>query len=599
MWEAEYKGARKTLAEWGIKDLGFSFLSMDVDTVTFEVPGEIDTTPAFAYGETIKIFHTPEAGGEAVQWFVGRVDQTPQSASGRHETDAYVLVGPWWHLVDIKFQKSWKEYINPLDTALGLTTKFRSHYILNLSVSGAYQNTTEQIREALQWCLDCAAAKGRPAPFQIGTIDLPLAQPYTFEVLDQSCAWIIHRQAQWTPSAVGWFDYATSPPTFHLKQRAALRKVMLPVSDCEEVQLAPRYDLQVGSVVIKYEAVDVVNGVAYPRLHIDAAPADADGREEKAVLSTVNLEGAAVSYSLSEIVCQTIDTASVEWWKAQHAPLNHETKKNITITGVARSTPPGLAAPLPRELLAGAVTGWLLQTQGAAVARETITALASYDIVDKDDPDKVLETRKEEPISTEIETTNLVSGTYKSSLDFVLAEPVPTGLANFIYQAASALHYDGVVTLSEEEVSGRVGLGDLLNISAARAEYAAMDAQVQGVSGTVAVGKTFITVGPPKHLDKDDILQFLQANRDRVRFTSAAAVTGGVSVTAAPVEVGKKTPVKNSNASGAQIEKFTVAQHIVVDKADNPDKRAVKLRELDYCLDGVPKKIMVLASEPY
>src|SRR5205814_2211396 len=102
----------------------------------------------------------------------------------------------------------------------------------------------------------------------------------------------------------------------------------------------------------------------------------------------------------------------------------------------------------------------------------------------------------EKPIHAEIVTTDLVSGTYQSSLDVTLAEPVPVGLANYLWRATNFLHYDGTVLLSEDECSGLVGLGNVVNITGSRAEYATMNAIVQSVQCDLKSGRTSITLGP-------------------------------------------------------------------------------------------------------
>lgn len=81
-----------------------------------------------------------------------------------------------------------------------------------------------QIIEALNWALKPFATSGQ-FPFQIGTVSPNVDCPID-EVRDITCAEVIHKMLRWTPDAVTWFDYSTSPPTFNCKtpQRTRVRR---------------------------------------------------------------------------------------------------------------------------------------------------------------------------------------------------------------------------------------------------------------------------------------------------------------------------------------------------------------------------------------
>ncbi|MEM8826495.1 MAG: hypothetical protein AAGD40_06170, partial [Pseudomonadota bacterium] len=73
---------------------------------------------------------------------------------------------------------------------------------------------------------------------------------------------VIRKMLRWTPDAVAYFDYASSPPTLHIRRRASLtaQAVDLAAGAVESVRLAPRHDLRRSVVVLKYERTDTVDG---------------------------------------------------------------------------------------------------------------------------------------------------------------------------------------------------------------------------------------------------------------------------------------------------------------------------------------------------
>jgi hypothetical protein len=598
MWQIEYKGEKKTFEEWGVMNSSRRLLSLDIDVFQCEAARDIDEADLFERGQTIKVFN-----GE-VQWFAGPIDQTPKTATGRYESHGYVAVGPWWYLANQVYQQTWKELANPLDSSAGFVTKYRSHLLLGYNVDGNFISTKDIVTDALNYVLGCAIDAGIAAPFQIGTIDLPVLYPPVREVLNRACSEVILQVLRWTPDAIGIVDYATSPPTLHIKQRSGLARVTLDLPDGgkgpKQLNIRPRYDLKLPAVVIKYEIVNIVDGLAYPQLIVDIAPAlqpngqPTTGREFGAIVDTISLEGGVISYAYSAIICEAIDTGSLDWWKANNHVIGTDRVKNLVIapTSVLSNT------AFPRQLVQGTIAPWMLRN-GFDAARDVIQAKASYDLVDE--PGTVLEHKNDVYIEVELVATNLTTGTYKTVESETLAEPVPVGLAGYLYAAASVLHYDGAFDLVEDECSGKVGIGSLVNITGARQEYEAMNAVVQSITEDIESGTTSVTVGPPKHLGKDDIIEFLSQNRNRVRLTASKVMSSGTSFGATPNALPKEAPVKNTNAANGQYDLFTVAKYVVIDKADNPNNLDIRLRTLPFCDDstGVPikRKITGLFSD--
>jgi hypothetical protein len=127
------------------------------------------------------------------------------------------------------------------------------------------------------------------------------------------------------------------------------------------------------------------------------------------------------------------------------------------------------------------------------------------------------------------------------------AEPVPTGLAQAIYDAAGTLQYDGALELTEEECSGMAAPGFLLNLTGGRAEWATMFAQIQRVEERVDLGQTRVTVGPAKHLGHADLATLLRVNRNRrISYRLSERMSGSGSGNAAKVQGGEQLPRSDS-----------------------------------------------------
>jgi hypothetical protein len=590
MWTIKYNGTTKSLADWQVSNLVRNSVSFAVSTVAFDVSGDIDADDVFAYGGEVIIYRN------GVQWFVGRVDQTPRTATGRYEGLGYVMVDPWWYLVELVYQIPHKYLTNPLDPSEGLTERLYSDIILNISPAGALVSTKAQIQAVLNYAITEAAA-----PLQIGSIDLPDLYPPVSQISARKCSEVIQNQRRFTPDAVSWFDHSTSPPTLHIKRRSGLTRVAVPMTECLGVQIKPRYDLQVPAVVIQYRRTNVVNGVPYYQQDLDIAPEGATGKEFKAIVAPVDLQGSVVSASYAEIVCEAIDKESAAWWQTQYDPLAQETIKNLAVTEAVREGEHNL----PNELKNGTIPAWLLASQSARAERETIRAKASYEQVDEEDTQTVREKRTKRDIHTEIIATDLTSGTYLNSLSVSLGQPTPTGLAAYLYAATSILHFDGGFTLSEEECSGRVGLGNVLCVSDGRAEWATMDAVVQSITETIDDGRTSIVLGPPKHLAVDDIVELLSAIRNRVQYTPLSVLNSGVAGSAGGGSAPKEAPIKNSTAGAGKIERVMVGNYVSIDNAHLPAVQNlpnqvplnVKLRPLKYCYNGTEAIVYVLASQ--
>ncbi len=108
---------------------------------------------------------------------------------------------------------------------------------------------------------------------------------------------------------------------------------------------------------------------------------------------------------------------------------------------------------------------------------------------------------------------SIPGGLYQTQVSFSLGEVIPYGLAGFIYNIASIPHFEGSFSVQENEITDVCPMGNNFNISAGRAEWAAMNASVQNITYDLTAGKTTLVFGPAGHLGAKDLVERLRINR--------------------------------------------------------------------------------------
>ena len=238
IWTLEYNGTEKTLADWGLAHFTRSLRSQGLDTLTFTADGAAaDAAPLFPFQATVTLHRdrTQNSDGSfsgGTPWFRGPVVQIPRAGSPQAEAMQYQVAGPWWYLEHLVFQQPFRAFNgytipnDPNSPPLYVDSESDTHLFLNLApinapTSDGKINTGQQIIEALNWALKPFVTAMAAPPFQIGEVTPALDVPID-EVRDITCAEVIHKMLRWSPDAVCWFDYTTSPPTFNCKRRSEL-----------------------------------------------------------------------------------------------------------------------------------------------------------------------------------------------------------------------------------------------------------------------------------------------------------------------------------------------------------------------------------------
>jgi len=243
-WTIVNNGAEKLCADWGLTQFTRKLKTQGTDEMGFKADGTLcDAAPLFAIYSTLTLWRDRTVNSDGTFsggtiWFNGLVTQVPRAGAPDAESMAYKVSGPWWYLEKRVFQQPYQNvflgYSTPNDPtsdaifAPGITT----HLFLNQGVSGSALtkiNNGQQIIEALNWALKPFTDANAAPPFQIGritpTVDVPID-----EVRDITCAQVIQKMLRWSPEAVTWFDYTTTPPTFNCIRRSDMIALNLDIS---------------------------------------------------------------------------------------------------------------------------------------------------------------------------------------------------------------------------------------------------------------------------------------------------------------------------------------------------------------------------------
>ena len=634
-------GVSQLVGDWGASGLVLERASQGRDTLRFTLDGaQFDEADGFSYGDTVRLL-----AAHVGTVFVGKVIQTPSNADEVGESKSYVVAGPWWDLEELVYQVQW---------AAG----FSSHFLTNVNDAGVSHNIKTELELILNYAIDQGVG------LQIGDIT-PDATPPIDEPRDISCAAAILKQLRWAPvEAITWFDYTTSPPTFHCKLASELDAINLPVATettqqqgsgykvqaypeaatVQRVRVSPRSDLVRPAVVIKYEIRNTVDGQDALQLSIDKFPLTATGTELGAMVITLDSLGATINNLFASLLTDDIDAdsansaARIAWWKSKQPSLNDSA---IDFQSVTVATRRGLLG-LPRELIEGQIADWM---QGPfTTEQETLDAKAVMNVYDRaaSDPDAVLMAERiDVPLSINLVATNATTGDYRDTQIEEQADPIPTGLAEFVYNRLQTIHQEGTIDFTVEEIGDNIGnigrnrfMGNLVNVTGGKAVWASMNALVQHVTEVLETGETSLRVGPPSHLDIPGLLSLLRVGRDRLRSTPLSQFTNGT-IGSNQLKLGKQTANANAGQGEGtpkllrvkddtvQIALNATDKTVTIEDTTDPGRKVtidlddaensiaaapgdgllIRLREYTVCvLEGeqkVERTAVFLASEPY
>lgn len=574
----------KTLEEWRVFSMVRKRSSQAVDALSFgltldsagaALPFSVEDELILKFGETI--------------WFRGRVTSRRRSVSGNSAVCSVEVAGPWWYLEQLVYQQPW--------ATQGSADTFRSHCLLNLTKEGQPWSTREQIHDALTWARDRAVARYGSAPFQWTKESLPEASIPSDEVRDTTTAEIVRRQFRWLPDCVTWFDYSTTPPTFWARRRSQLAGLNLAWGpQITAADFMPREDLVVPSVALKFEQVNAIDGSPIAEVTQQIYPPGATGDEFGALVATIDLAGGTAVHVSGYVRSEPLpgNTAGwTEWLKTKEPWLNDTRVQIRSLDSISRAPtdPEDGTSTLPRELLEGGVTDWMT----GDVQQETVKIRATLRILD--DAGAVLDDQSR-TFTINIQTTNIATGTYSALQEFVAGEPVPVGLAQTVYEGLSTAEYQGSIVLTDPEFAVAVSPGMRLSVTGADRAWETMGASVQEVAEDLVSKSVRISVGPPSHLGPRDLVDLLRVNRFRLVISRPNGRSSGTS--GGSVSLPKNGRLENATAGSVARSRFVVRGNGSIDLDSSLCLgQAITIREIGVCVNGVQKKMLILASLPY
>jgi hypothetical protein len=553
----EYDGVEKSFADWGFEQDSAEFqeFNMAVDLFAVAMPGaRVDDDPVFPFEAEVVVRKGRTFGGGVysggVIEFQGK--RLMHILDGRPESEGviYQFGGPWYDISQTPYQQTVYSYSGDPDAP---NEDLVSNLVLFQKVTAPgvteARNNGEQISDILQHLLDQYVAQSMTAPYQIGTID-PAVNLMTYQTKDIKCDEAIGICLRPSPDAKVWFDYSTSTPTVHVRFQANCAAASVAFADGvnhESMQLKPRYDLQARSVVLYFEQSNTEDGFTWLQRTKQKYPLDGVEGGLRVLLQTIDLAGFNVSNVTGSLTCSAVAN-TLTWWKKYIPELQSSKVASFSVGAMTIKDESGTAVSLatyPNVLDDGNIAPWMKLTGGAAVngVKVTITAIASYDQNDANGQPVMKFVAKE--LQARVTLTNGITGAYSTTASAVEAEAIPTGLAEAIYNSLATLQYEGTVQIVEQECSGSVGMGNVLNLTGGRAEWETMNALVQGVSRKYGTGQTRITIGPAKHLSAGELTQLFLINRNRRVWTNPA-LQGSPQLSNGAVALADKTTKENT-----------------------------------------------------
>jgi hypothetical protein len=555
-------GTEHTLADWGIGSLTISRKSgPDVAKMTTTLQ-DATVDAVFSEFDQAAIYYTDPETSEKTRRFVGVWTKTPRDFDVTNEAIAYELTGIVYYYLSTTPLQMDALSLNASNLTIPATISKPSG-ILGLAIDGSQTDMAASVIIALDWCLTvCAAQTTSFVPYSIGTLSFnDTIVPYE-QVENTSCWQYMLRCMGWCPDVTFIVDYSEPttdcPVSISMKPRSTLSSATLPMTGgvvSKISKLTPRYDLKVGVVVLKYDTVNTIDGKQYFYQQVDQYPTGVSELTLPGLVAYVNLAGGHITsenvmITTTDRPISETDSVALPWcmnqadwlWKQTNGSAYDYDVSGISVLKIetvldpndpAATDPPAgfVLSSLVEELLTGEIKPWMLApTGGGYAAKVTVTATLKY--TGNDAKTLAQFTNGQIPstyvIYAKMKATSLSSGPFSRLTSTQGSEPVPEGLAELMYNSRSVLHYEGSVELLEQECSGSVTMGNVLNISGGRTEWASMNAQIVGIDEMIDTGVTRISVGPPKVLGISELMDLKRVFVTRAPAWNADAYSTGI-----------------------------------------------------------------------
>lgn len=574
MWSLTYQNQAQSLSEWGVVDFQRTAWNLGQDQLSLKVASS-GFERIFEAGHEIAIYKNDQ------RFFQGIVTRVPCFAKADQQFVTYEVQGPFWYLQNLVYEQCWLQKKN-LQGVFGaaLEPVRKSRVVLGQDAAGQILSARGQILDILEYVRSCG---GR---FNIGEIDCDYPLPFD-ECRDLSCAEALSRVLRWAPDTVLFFSYEGNDlPTLHLRRQ----KNQLPLQfdleggSLKKLEITPRYDLQVPSVVLKYETLSQLGEGTWSQTEIEKYPLDAPLGEMKALVLTLELEGARMMSLEQAVEVEAIDPMNPAWWQKQIPSLKNIPLEMIQVKSFERK------GFLPNALVKGAISDWM----NCEAEEDTIIGFLTYTAPNG--------SQVEEPIALQLLTTNSESRSYSTLYGIGEAESLPKGLAKALWEGLSILYHEGTLVLSGEPHIMQTYLGHKVTLLNGLNEWQTMNAIIQ--SAHYALGSEEITLrfGPAKHLGLDQLSELFRTNRRRGDRIKALQRSSGQKQKSEKLLQPKYTRFHNTERGPGNWKRLILQSNtaqITLDATSLPQNLQISLREENVCRNGELLKRMVLASDPF
>jgi len=303
--------------------------------------------------------------------------------------------------------------------------------------------------------------------------------------------------------------------------------------DHKTLNITPLPTLQPSVVIVYFRIIGEVDGTTYVQYARQKygpnglnSESDPDGGLF-ALIQTIDLVGASYVNGWLETTPMNAADADADptlatvraWWASVKPELASPRLRDLEFTEtlvIDEDDAEVNLANFPNVLLDGNTIQPWMRVYGDPVegVRVRVTAKITYKEYDADTDGLVVKEVNEQSLSWVGTLTNATTGHYSSRTSS--GEGIPTDLAIKLWQSLATLQYQGQNVLVERENSAAIGMANTLRLTNGHADWATMDAQIQGITEDDANGETAITFGPARHLNTGDLAAIWRFNRGRI-----------------------------------------------------------------------------------
>ena len=574
-------GGAVYLSTLGLAKPVIHIASQKESVLTFTAEGmAMDANAAANEGSVVRVLKN------GTPFFAGRLFRVKRSGSGSAEGIEYEVRDEWYDLQRCVYQQQWTALESRDTHGVPTTaTEYIGELILGMDLDGNQQNNGQVITSVIEWAMACGAY------MQVGTIGVAAPIPFD-QVIDLPCSEVIRRMLRWSPDAVAWLDYTQTPPAFNVTRRAACEVVNLPfagVPEKQDIQALP--ELLPPCVCINYLQTNTSNdGPSELQITADVWPEGSNVQQLGALVMSCRLAGSKSTYQRQPVTVAPIPTdnsaggedwpggpandPTILWWQRKVPWLTNlgspgtydatDVGNQLVITNVygvyqvgqgdddGSGTVQVDSGSYPNELISGTVADWM----DVIWAKTTWAALVSYsypsstddysaqdwDAVNVFGPDIGSGSSATCLITAVATATNAASTTYTQLTGYTAPEPMPEGLAQYLYTSLTPLQYEGSYSTISQEVP-LAALGIVLNLAGGRAEWSTMKALVQEIEQELETGRTTYRFGSYGHLTMQDLMELIRSTRTRGLATHfAERQTGQSADGGTPIDGAGQTP---------------------------------------------------------